>query len=324
LCLAADVALARADDADANAVSGSGPIPAMGPYDTAIATALERYRAHDWQTARAAFERAHALDPNARTLRGIALCAYYAGDYVAAAESFERALAATTKVLSAEQREQSALLLEHALHSVVQLRISADPPETIIHVNQRHVQNGERALLVPGAYYVVAALAGHRTHTEDLVLAAGQQLNLRIELSAEISAAPRELPSDAHVLRQSAPRTPSDSPQSARMGTLAPWIAAGVTVAFGATAAGFAIAGSSELDRLQGACRRQGCTAATRDSLWRASPIETYDTLATAALVATVAGAATTALLFALIRPGHARATALVVSPGGIELNAHF
>ena len=43
--------------------------------------------ASDFPAARAAFERAHALRPTARTFRGIGVSAFREGDYVAAARA---------------------------------------------------------------------------------------------------------------------------------------------------------------------------------------------------------------------------------------------
>src|SRR5262245_58390371 len=83
-------------------------------YRIAIETALERYRASDWQAARAAFEQAYAIEPGARTLRGIGLSAYYGHDYLAAANAFERALADNRQPLTAEQRAQARDLLGRA------------------------------------------------------------------------------------------------------------------------------------------------------------------------------------------------------------------
>ena len=45
-------------------------------YSKALASAMAEYELGNWTEARALFEQAHELNPNARTLRAIGLCAF--------------------------------------------------------------------------------------------------------------------------------------------------------------------------------------------------------------------------------------------------------
>jgi len=319
-CLIVAIAAApavRADEADA------------ASYDTEIATALERYAARDWAGARAAFERAHAHKPGARTLRGMGLSAYYGGDYVPAARCFEQALVENRYALSPEQRAEARDLLARSYHHIGQLRVRAEPEGAAIRLDGNSLESGEQVLLVPGRYPLEVTFPGRAPRAQEIAIDAGQQLSLYIELppapapapSVPAPAAPASAPATI-----SAPRSPPPSPPPAR---IAPWVAAGATVAAGASAAVFAILAEEEFDAVQDRCRRAApCDAATRAELWADSPIETYATLVNVSLIAAAAGALTTAALVLFVpsvADSRERAR-LVAQPtrSGLSLHATF
>src|SRR5688500_9579869 len=71
---------------------GEAPSPAaeaagVPGYAEAIGEAIEHYSAHRWPEAQAAFARAHALQPSARTYRGLGLAAFYLQEFVFAREA---------------------------------------------------------------------------------------------------------------------------------------------------------------------------------------------------------------------------------------------
>ena len=84
-------------------------------YSAAIDSALMEFQARRWAEARAHFRRAHALSPNARTLRGIGMASYEMADYAAAYEALEAALDSTTRPLTDEQRTQVLTLRDRTL-----------------------------------------------------------------------------------------------------------------------------------------------------------------------------------------------------------------
>jgi hypothetical protein len=83
-------------------------------YAGLIDGALAEFQAGRWAEARALFQRAHAILPNARTLRGIGMAAFEMADYPAAADALEDALASEARPLTDEQREQVTTLLGRA------------------------------------------------------------------------------------------------------------------------------------------------------------------------------------------------------------------
>jgi tetratricopeptide (TPR) repeat protein len=298
-------------------------------YEQAIDAALERYTARDWAAARAAFERAHALRPGARTLRGLALSAYYAGDYVTAVEAFEQALAENRHALTPEQRAEVRDLLARSYHHVAQVRVQVVPASAAIQIAERSLASEERVLLAPDRYALEVTSPGHEPHARTIELSAGQQLNLYIELAAVRQATPSSAPVPSNARDRDARLTSVAASPSEPPAAIAPWIAGSATLATGASALVFALMAEDELDELQFRCDRATvCDATTRAELWADSPIETYATLTNVSLVVTAAGAVTTAALF-LLAPsgtlGGARAApALAGSPNRLRLAITF
>jgi hypothetical protein len=136
--------------------------------------------------------------------------------------------------------------------------------------------------------------------------------------SASVSASPRAL---------SAAPPKQDHTRSSDASGLAPWIAAGATVVLAATAAGFGLAGNAELDELQKRCG-QDCSKDEREALWNDSPIETYETLTNAALIAAAAGAITTVTLLLVLDDDdptdHARARSPRARALGLRVTSRF
>ncbi len=83
-------------------------------YAATIDGALAEFQAGRWAEARALFQRAQAIFPNARPLRGIGMASFEMADYPAAIAALEGALASTERPLTDEQRTQVTVLLERA------------------------------------------------------------------------------------------------------------------------------------------------------------------------------------------------------------------
>jgi tetratricopeptide (TPR) repeat protein len=301
-------------------------------YERVIAAALERYAARDWAGARADFERAHAMRPGARTLRGLGLCAYYAGDYASAASSFEQALADARHPLSPEQRAQVSDLLARSFQHVGQVRVQVRPAEAAIRIGERAVANQARVLLAPGAYALEVSHPGHETHARSLDVAAGQDSNLYVELAASpgaVTTAPLVASPAAPAPRAPERATPPPAAEHTDSASSpAPWIAGGLTLAAGVSAAVFALLTADERSDLQERCDRAGCDDPTRRVLWRDSPIETYETAVNVSLIAAAAGAVTTVTLL-LLQPSAPHGTARPApsvdgSRGGLRVSLSF
>lgn len=71
-------------------------------YRELIAEAVAEYEARHFEEARALFRRAHAMFPNARTMRGQGMAEFELRNYRGAIQCFESALSSRARVRSAE------------------------------------------------------------------------------------------------------------------------------------------------------------------------------------------------------------------------------
>jgi hypothetical protein len=108
-------------------------------YDPLIDSAVAEFAAGRWQEARALFLEAHALFPNARTLRGIGMTSYELRDYPEAMRTLEAALASTQRPLTEEQRAQVRTLLDQARAFIGRFVVPAAPAGARIYVDDARV-----------------------------------------------------------------------------------------------------------------------------------------------------------------------------------------
>src|SRR5262245_2196729 len=83
-------------------------------YRQVVEEALAEFNRGNWEEAAALFERAHRLNPSARTLRGMGLTAYEARRYVDATRHLSEALTETRRPLTPAQREEVTQTLDRA------------------------------------------------------------------------------------------------------------------------------------------------------------------------------------------------------------------
>src|SRR5262245_443922 len=103
LCLVVLFALAASSSAYAEEALPAG-------YQAQVDLGRSEAAAGRWEEARVAFRKAHALYPNARTLRGIGMVAFEIRDYVDAARQLELALAEPRRALDETQRREVSAL----------------------------------------------------------------------------------------------------------------------------------------------------------------------------------------------------------------------
>lgn len=100
-----------------------------------LVDAVAEYDEARYLEAQALFQRAHALSPSARTLRGIGMASFEAGQYVVALRALRGALAETERPLSAAQRRHVESLLARTDVFVARLDVEAHPASATIHVD---------------------------------------------------------------------------------------------------------------------------------------------------------------------------------------------
>src|SRR5262245_28844317 len=110
--------------------SAQAPAPTRAQaseYDDLVLRALTAYDAGRWDEARGLFERAHAIDPTARTLRTIGMAAFNQGDLIAALQNLEGALVDPRKPLTDDQRAHVLGLIDRANRQVGRYRLRLQP-----------------------------------------------------------------------------------------------------------------------------------------------------------------------------------------------------
>lgn len=83
-------------------------------YTEAIELGVSEFEAGNATEARAHFTRAHALYPNARTLRALGMVAFELKRYLECTRYLEQALGSTERTLEGERRKETEKLLERA------------------------------------------------------------------------------------------------------------------------------------------------------------------------------------------------------------------
>lgn len=217
------------------AAQGRGGSGEDAEYRNVVEEALQEYNRGNWEEAAALFERAHRLNPSARTLRGMGLTAYEARRYVDAIRYLSEALTETRRALTAAQREEVSGTLERARRFVAHLRLKIGPSDARVTINGRPAEPDARGDVTtdPGLLDVEITADGYESALRRVRLTAGGQEELAVQLSRTRTEAP-----PAAQVTSSQPQmapvaatqpTPSDSGGGA-VGPLK-WVVGGVAVA---------------------------------------------------------------------------------------------
>lgn len=175
-------------------------------YGELIDGAVEEFTRGRFEEARTLFERAHAVQPNARALRGLGMCDFNLRAYARATYELEAALDSSLQPLDADLRAQVEALLLRAQPFVarITLRLSpADAALTVDHVAGLRDREG-RLLLDLGAHVVQLEARGHLPREQALTLRSGGPATL------ELAAQPIVVPAVTQ------PPRASDSPRRRR------------------------------------------------------------------------------------------------------------
>lgn len=149
-------------------------------YEDALEHAAQAYSLGHYTEARFFYARAHALQPNARTLRGLGLTCYASQSYVEAIAYFKQALAAP---LGEELHEELTQRLAQAEQLVTRVHLTLEPSDAELEVDHeaRALTDGV-LLLDPGTHQLSASAAGHRS-VQQLILAAGGEPRVALRLT---------------------------------------------------------------------------------------------------------------------------------------------
>lgn len=210
-------------------------------YDHTIDQAVAEFGGGHWAEARALFLSAHALYPNARTLRGIGMSSFELRDYTEAVHTLEESLVSPRRPLTDEQRSQVTELLGRARAFVGRYAVPVAPAGARFYLDGEHVEVPEgwpssvgHVLLALGEHQVAIRLDDGRSTTARVTVRGNTDTALDIDLAPLAPQTTTPPPSYAASSGASSSTTVPPAPSGPDM---TPWIVAG-------TGAGVAVVGA--------------------------------------------------------------------------------
>ena len=197
-------------------------------YQKLVQQALHEYELGNFSEAKAFFAQAHALSPNARTLRGLGMCTYELRHYVEAIGYFDKSLNATERPLTVPMRGEVSQLLKQARSFVAKLRVSLEPPSAELRIDTRPVEKDAAGyvMLDPGTHELVAEAPDYDLATRSIRTDGGEELTIKLTLR------PHEEPKPAQVAEAPGPppvvEPVKHAPRPAQS-TVGPWILIGAS-----------------------------------------------------------------------------------------------
>lgn len=151
-----------------------------------IESAVAEYQARRYPEALALFRRAHALEPNARTLRGIGMASFETRQYVEALRALEASLVEELRPLTDEQRTHVEELLTRTRSYVGRVQLEVVPAEADVRIDGVAIEREPdgAVLLDAGRHEVTATLHGYVNRVVALAVDGGEEPTVRVELEA--------------------------------------------------------------------------------------------------------------------------------------------
>jgi tetratricopeptide (TPR) repeat protein len=238
-------------------------------YRALIEGALDEFNREHWTEAYALFMQAHALEPSARTLRGMAACAFEARQYLRAIEYMRAALSYANKPLDDVQRREGNDLIERAEVFVARATLAIQPAEARIEVDSVPAERDDqgRLLLDPGLHQIAFSRPGYVTETRSVNVNPGDTLHIALQLAPSVppltTAASATTTPHAHDA-QGAPARAADAAATAPAQSRRTWafITAGAGVALAGTGFALFFLGRDGVQDVEHACIEDGCSNA--------------------------------------------------------------
>ncbi|MDB4990615.1 MAG: hypothetical protein JWN04_5793 [Myxococcaceae bacterium] len=256
---------------------------AQTDYQSALERALSAHAAGDLAEARTFMEQAHALEPNARTLRGLGIIAHAQGRELDAAALLEQARASRVRPLTPELNGAVEELLTRVYKKLARLTLALEPADSklLIDAAEPVWHAPHELLLLPGRHQLAVSAAGHLPYALALTLEPGSSEALHVVLAkrgdapASSVAPERALAVHARTLPV-APRWWTPRVRNAAL------VGAGAITLTGAV---LWLTAWRRFDVLKDACQQRpsgGCSSSEAHQLFDESHVRTYARAATA------------------------------------------
>ena len=197
-------------------------------YTEAVDLGVSEFDAENYTEARAHFARAHALYPNARTLRALGMVAFELKRYAECARYLEEALASSERRLEGDKRAHTEKLMERANGYLARYNLDIPPSATVVvDGNPTTLAAGDELVLEAGDHVLEFRAPGHITSRRPLTVQGAERDTLHVALA-------RVEPADKQIARGPASGAPSeDKRPGGRPVYKNPWLwtALGVVVA---------------------------------------------------------------------------------------------
>jgi hypothetical protein len=309
------------------AVLGLGPARASaqagrdeGAYKELVEQALSEFKHKNWPEARVLFMRAHELNPNARTLRGMGVVSYEMRDYLNAAVNLRAALEDRRQPLTDAQRKECEGLLTRARTYVGVFTLKLDPLDAHVLLDGAEItRDDEGHVLLPFGEHTISARAPGRLEASTRLTVQGSErgeITLTLPSDAPTPAlAVAAAPAPAAVAAAQESAAPRPAPAAAPRddgfvghGLKYTWVALGASALFGGGAVALWYVGDDKLAKLDEQCRVRAdgsnpCTKSNTDT----SEIKLYQTLTNVSIGVSAAALATAGILMGLEWPRERR-----------------
>jgi len=219
-------------------------------YTQAIDRAVAAYDAGEYGEARGHFAAAHAISPNARTLRGLGKTEFELRNYGQSLEYLEASLASEHKPLDDRLRDEVSALVQRARAYVGELHVQVEPGTATVSIDGVKVASGPEASLslVIGDHILEFHALGRVPEKREVKIAAGERTSVRVALAMPTAAGEPgvgEVPATAPAAALHPNEDQRDQPGTPLRRRAWLWTAVGVVAAGAAVGLVFALTGDS-------------------------------------------------------------------------------
>jgi hypothetical protein len=180
LLLLAAVLLASPHPAEADDQVQDSPA-----YTEAVTAGVAEFEEKNFLEARARFSRAHALYPNARTLRALGMVSFELKSYVESVRYLSQALGSMERRLEGDKRRQTEKLLESARGYIAQITLQiASDTRVNVDASETDLSSGSELLLDVGDHTLEFSAKGRIADKRTITVHGGEQEMLRVQLAA--------------------------------------------------------------------------------------------------------------------------------------------